>query len=188
LVTGVLQNNGVEVAQADNITPTTVDYTNYITEYRDTLTIIGHDWKGFDFQLGWIIEANQAFFVKTATDSIWKIQFYDFEGTSTGKTTLEKTFETALVSTSSVYQSLESFNIYPNPVTDHVNIAFELATDNRNAMVEIYNTVGQNMLSQSINVNDGFNIKRLPINLVSGTYYLTLKVDNEVITKPIFVK
>ena len=188
LVTGVLQNNGVEVAQADNITPTTVDYTNYTTEYRDTLTIIGHDWKGFDFQLGWVIEANQVFFVKTATDSIWKVQFYDFEGTSTGKTTLEKTFETALVSTSSVYQSLESFNVYPNPVTDHVNIAFELATDNRNAIIEIYNTVGQNVLSQSINVNNGFNIKHLPIDLVSGTYYLTLKVDNEVITKPIFVR
>ncbi len=187
-VVGFLQNNGVQVAQADNIDLTTVNHTDYSNAYQDTLTIIGSDWKGYDFQSGWVITANQVFFVKTASDSIWKVQFYDFEGSSTGKSTLEKTFETVLVSTNNVYQSVESFNVYPNPVVDYVNIAFELDTDNREASLEIYNTIGQNIFSQNIAVDNGFNLKRLPIDLASGTYYLTLRVDNEVITQPIFVK
>jgi hypothetical protein len=187
-VTGVLHNNGIQVAQVDNIDPITVDYTNYTNAYSDIISVIGSDWKDFDFQTGWVIKSDQVFFVKTASDSIWKVQFLDFEGSSTGVTTLEKTFETVLVSTNAVYQSVESFNVYPNPVVDYVNIAFELDTDNCAATLEIYNTLGQNVLSQNIPVDNGFNLKRLPIDLVSGTYYLSLRIGNEVITQPIFIK
>ncbi len=186
MVTGVLHNANVSVAQADNIDPATVDHNNY-TSYSDTLNKIGHDWKFFDFQTGWGIEQNRVYFVQNS-DSLWKVQFLDFEGSSTGITTLERTFETLLVSTNGLYDSFESFEVYPNPVIDHVNIAFELKVDSRDANLTLRNALGQTILNQNVWINNGLNVLRLPIDVSTGVYYLSLEVDNEIITKPVFVK
>lgn len=185
-VTGVLQNSSVEVAQADNITPATVDYNNYLNSMSDSLTIIGHDWKYYAGS--WNIETNRVYFVKTATDSIYKLEFFDFAGSFSGVTTLEKTFETVLTSTNNLYSNVSSFEVFPNPVVDHTNIAFESNINTNNATVRIFNLSGQTVFQESMSVQNGLNIKRLNLNLTTGQYILTVQIENELLTNKLFMQ
>lgn len=185
-VTGVLQNTGVEVAQADNITPSTVDYNNYLNDFSDSLTVIGHDWKYYAGS--WNIETNRVYFIKTATDSIWKVEFFDFAGSFSGVTTLEKTFETVLTSTNNLYKNIASFEIFSNPAIDHTNIAFESTINTDNATVRIFSLSGQTVFQESMTIQNGLNIKRLNLDLASGQYILAVQIGEEVITKKLLMQ
>ena len=91
LLTGVLSAPGVEIAQASAIDPTTVNHLDYADQYSDTIDIIGHDWKWFDLgTFTWVVASDRVYFVKTPESELWKLQFTDFGGSSTGTTSLTK--------------------------------------------------------------------------------------------------
>jgi alpha-tubulin suppressor-like RCC1 family protein len=70
---------------------------------------------------------------------------------------------------------------YPNPVTDILNISFEQGI----SFVSIYNLVGQEVFSKSINANETtIDVS----NLSAGTYLVKVQVDNEAKTIKVIKK
>jgi hypothetical protein len=184
IVTGVLSNAGTLVGQADNIDPLSVEHTDFQGEYTDSLAVIGHDWKSF--QMGWTVDPARAYFVKTTENEIWKIAFYDFEGSSTGVTTLEKTLEGMTSSLSeNDYKELSTFDVFPNPVIESTNIVFEINTATPTGQLQIFNSLGQIVTNQSIQIQKGLNVKTISVdNYPTGLYHVSLKVGAELITRP----
>lgn len=188
LVTGTLQNADVQVAQADNIDPVTVDHLDYANAYSDTLTTIGHDWKYFDFTTGWGVTPNQAYFAKVAGDSLYKLVFLDFEGSSTGVTTLERTLVTTTSVAPQPQDAVQGLQVFPNPVVDHVNLAFEApaATD---YVLLLTNAAGQILWQRQAHAHAGFNVWRLAFAESPGLYHLTIRdAAGRTTTTPLLIR
>ncbi len=189
IVTGTLTNKGVEVAQADGVDPATVSHEDFEEVYSDTLTIIGHDWKAFDLNIfQWSIPQDRVYFVKNAAGEIWKVQFIDFEGSSTGTITVEKTFEGIATSTREAFRHVESLKLFPNPASDFVNIALESKTSVPQARLQIFSTSGQLLRSQPISVQSGLNAETLNLDLPAGLYQVVLQLGTDRIAQPLIVK
>jgi hypothetical protein len=90
-VTGFLQNEGITVAEiTGDVTSDNYDAATFLTA-KD---VIGSDWKSFNQGTNaWSLKANTLYFVKTSDQSIFKVVFTKFEGSSTGKVVFEKTKE-----------------------------------------------------------------------------------------------
>ncbi|MEM8886424.1 MAG: T9SS type A sorting domain-containing protein [Bacteroidota bacterium] len=187
MVTGILTNAGVEVAQADDIDPATVNYMDYDTAYSSVLTTMGHDWKDIDATFQFFIVPNRVYFIKNAQNELWKVEFIDFTGSSLGETTFEQTFETNVTSINDL-DFVESYAVYPNPATDQINIAFEISKSIKDANIEIYNTIGQQVLNKGVQIHTGLNVYTLPIDLESGVYHVSIRVKEDLITKMLMVK
>ncbi|MEL7428155.1 MAG: hypothetical protein AAFN81_34570 [Bacteroidota bacterium] len=115
-VTGILPNQGVETVQVDGVNPMTATVQDYLDQFQDTVVTIGSDWKRFDFSSGWIIESDRVYFLKTAADSLWKIEFLDFAGSGSGDITWTKTYEGQIVSTEEIVAQSSELQLFPNPV------------------------------------------------------------------------
>ncbi|MEM7368296.1 MAG: HmuY family protein [Bacteroidota bacterium] len=190
MVTGVLINRGMQVARVTGIDPMTVNYMDYEDEYVDTLAIIGHDWKSFNLStFQWSIPSDRVYFVKTTTDSLWKVQFLDFEGSSTGTSTLERTFETELTAIGTPIPQVSFFKLFPNPSAGMVNVSFEFQTVSKKAHLRLVNQLGQSIYSSTLEVRPGPTTHRLDLtDLASGMYHLSLQVENRVVSQPLVIK
>ncbi|MEL7122271.1 MAG: HmuY family protein [Bacteroidota bacterium] len=187
-VMGVLSGVGVEVARLEGVDPDTVNYINYEDQYSDTLDVIGYDWKSFDrISFEWIMPSDRVYFVKTIDNNLWKLIFTDFEGSTTGVTTIEKSLETTLTNTNDFSKNFESFTVYPNPTAGEVNLAFELKTNVREGLIQIYNSYGQLVKVFDTDFQTGLNVKRMELNLPAGLYQVALRVDNELITRSLII-
>lgn len=140
MVTGVLLASGTQAVVADGIDPTSVNYDDYEDQLASDPTVIGHEWKNFDFTTGWAVDEDRAQFVKTAEGNVYKIVFYDFEGSTTGITTLESTF-IEFSSSEDVESEVptDGVSIYPNPAIDATTIQASISFDR----YEIMNEKGQ---------------------------------------------
>ena len=184
-VTGVLSNKGIEVAKAKNIEPATVDYTDYEDAYITDINAVGWDWKSF--QDAWFIATDVVYFVK-ANNTIWKLRFVDFEGSSTGVTTLEKTKVGEYTSLKEMPKNVSVFEVYPNPASNFTNVVFEVTTSVKDAQVKVFNQLGELVQSQKVGLHQGLNAYKLPLHLSAGTYYLSLQIGGELITKSVIVQ
>ncbi len=178
-VTGVLLAPNTEAAIADGVDPATVMESDYTDQYTDSLKVIGHDWKIFDFVSDWMIDENRAQFVRTSEGDVYKIVFFDYEGAMTGTTTLEKT----LVGTSStVDQSIEELglSIYPNPSTDFITIEGQqddirvFIYDSSSSLIQTENITQS---SQKINLQD----------YQSGMYYILIQGKDYITSQPLII-
>ena len=171
-VTGVLLSPGAEAVIADGVDPASVSESDYTGEYTTTPIVIGHHWKIFDFTAGWMIDEDRAQFVKTKNGDIYKIVFFDFEGSLTGITTLEKT--KVVLSSTQLTASDVGITVYPNPTADFVYISGN--KDYYNAM--IYDAKGQLVLNEKIDLGKA----QLNLNeLNSGLYTLVLRNEDTVV-------
>lgn len=180
-VGGILTNRNVKVALADNIDPATVDVANY-TLTDDSLSTIGHDWKSYDFSQGWVVDADRVYFVQTADSNVYKIQFIDFRGSSTGQGTFTKT----LLGKATPIQKIENtpfeqFNIFPNPATNQVNVAFSLKSSQQSVQISITNLLGVTVLIQEIAAHQGFHATIINTNdLARGNYILHVQTPTAI--------
>ncbi|MCH2083613.1 MAG: T9SS type A sorting domain-containing protein [Saprospiraceae bacterium] len=188
-VTGTLSNSGMEIAQADGVDPATVNYLDYEDSYTNNIKEIGFDWKFFDFQSGWGIVNDRAYFVKTRTNEIWKLIFYDFEGSSTGVSTLGKTFQAEVTDLENAPEYVVSLNTFPNPTTDILNISFELEQAVKNTPIRLYNQLGQLVWQEEMDLTAGFQVRTINIeNLPTATYQLLIQLDGAIVNKAIIKK
>lgn len=175
-VAGVLSNQNIAVAQADEVNPSTVSFQDYLAEFQDTLYTIGHDWKFFDFNSGWGIQEDQVFFIKTATDSIWKIQFLDFAGSSSGTTTLSKNYEGLLVNSDDLSVNSKDLSVFPNPSNGVINLQWTENTVNaQHQKLEIIDASGKVVYTEVIPVQIGNNSYQLSVPLPPGHYFLSVQ-------------
>ncbi|MBK7605096.1 MAG: hypothetical protein IPI15_16250 [Saprospiraceae bacterium] len=127
-MTGILLAPGTQAAVADGVDLSTVKESDYADKYSSLPTTLGHDWKAFDFTLGWIIDEDRANFVKTKNGEVYKLVFVDFEGSGTGTTAVERTLlKTA--ATEEIKVANETISIYPNPVKDAITFKSEKSSN-----------------------------------------------------------
>jgi hypothetical protein len=81
-----------------------------------------------------------------------------------------------------------SLNIYPNPASQTISIEFILQ-DDYSGSIEVYNTVGQSVLTERLyKMNSGNNKYSLDIaSLQRGLYFVSIKIGDNTITKKISV-
>ncbi len=166
-VTGILLGPGVEAAVADGVDVNAVVADDYADLYSTNPETIGHDWKSFSFTSGWVISTDRAQFVKTRNGEIYKIVLIDFEGSSTGVTTLEKTLITSVSVDDQVARDL-SLVVYPNPTTDFISIKHD---EQKEFNLTVYNDQGQTMIQNKINSNTPMSVDEL----TSGLYLVLIE-------------
>jgi hypothetical protein len=95
IVTGVLTNNmklrnknvisytGLKVAQMDGVDVASNDYS--AAKFQTSISTIGSDWKTLSYETNtYSIKSSVAYFLKKEDNSIYKIVFTKFAGSSTG--------------------------------------------------------------------------------------------------------
>lgn len=192
MVTGVLTNTGVTVEQVDGIDPEAVDYTQYLSdlEVEDSLYTLGHDWKAFDFATGWNIPEDRVYFVKTATDSIWQVQFLDFTGSSMGTTTFVQTYMGLLVDNEEIVAQASEMKLFPNPVAvgQKLTVTWPLEdVVSSNAMLQVVNGLGQIVTQEEVGIQSGLNQFELDSSFAVGMYWLRLQIGTSSVTRPFVV-
>lgn len=188
-VGGILINQGVEAVLADGINPTTVDIANYTT-HADSLTVVGHDWKSFSLSTGWSVDNDRVYFVKTANDELYKIEFIDFQGSSSGIATFQKTY---LGMWTSIERTPNSFitqlSTFPNPATTEINLTFSLNRSLEGAQLRLCNALGQVVYEQTMDTQAGLNGAVIAVDHLSkGTYFLTLQVEDDLQTTAVIIQ
>jgi hypothetical protein len=73
------------------------------------------------------------------------------------------------------------YSIYPNPVTDQLNITSE----NEMIQVDIFNQLGQKVFSQVLK-NNFFNLNTTGYN--SGVYYVRITTENGIATEKVMIR
>ena len=109
----------------------------------------------------------------------FRLSQVDFDGTTTN-------FEVVAVNlklyTEEVNQT--EVTIFPNPTTEYFNIA----TNNRETTPEItmVNVIGQQVPLAIFEKGNGYRVN-IPSNLIAGTYFVQIKIGNEIITETVIV-
>jgi len=87
-----------------------------------------------------------------------------------------------------VNDMLTSISIYPNPITNKADIAFNLAID-ADITIVMYNLLGETVFSNSLGeMNQGaHSIKLDAQNLNAGIYFISLNAGSNKITKKVII-
>ena len=186
VVTGILSSEGVEVAQADGIDPASVNEFDYSDLYESASDAIGYDWKEIDISnFQWSVVSDRVYFVKTISGTIYKLHFLDFEGASTGITTIEKT---EIGTTSNNNEILDyEISLFPNPNNGTFNIELG-APINSNYAVNVYSIDGTLLMNKRFNASDYSEIIELDLKLNSGSYFLKLESKDKFIVERFIVR
>lgn len=177
VVTGVLSAQGMEIAEANGVDPFDAQEIDFQNDYESDLDIIGYDWKTLNFStFQWQVVEDRAYFVKTAEGEKYKLIFFDFEGSSSGVSSFEKT---SLLSTSTtdIIQQKNLFKVFPNPNNGSFNI--DLASDemHHEGMINIFDLSGSLIWSCKIKPNNKLQHIQVPDYIESASYVLQLILD-----------
>lgn len=184
-VTGVLHNPNVEIAQNDE--PGGMPMNPSLT-YSDDMNTIGYDWKAFG-GTGFVVDSDKAYYVKYTDDTVYRLTFTAFSGTSSGDLTFIINNVTDALSIEDVSQNV-SFGIYPNPSIDkQINLVYDVnKLTGTNNNVAIYSTTGQKVYESALQNESGFYNKNLDLSsLSSGIYMLQFTSGTFSTTKKIIL-
>jgi hypothetical protein len=78
VVTGILSNNGVQVAKLTNVDVTTNNYSN--ATFSSAISAIGWEWKKTNPDYTFYIPEKEVYFVKDQQGKVYKLVFTSFEG------------------------------------------------------------------------------------------------------------
>ncbi|WP_067146978.1 T9SS type A sorting domain-containing protein [Pseudotamlana agarivorans] len=180
-VTGVLQNTTVSVAKNDEPTKA----SNPSLTYSDDINTIGYDWKSLNASYTYDTNTNQAYYVKYANGTVYRMYFTAFGGGSTGDIQFKFEDVTSTLDINNVSEQV-AFGIYPNPSTDKlVNLVYDVnQLSSSNNTIAIFNTAGQKVLETTLDSQAGFYNKTLDLTaLNSGIYVLQFTSGTTSLTK-----
>ena len=182
-VTGILHGHGAQAAEADNITPSSIQFSDYQDSLKADIDVIGYDWKNFS-GTAWVMDTDKAFFLKTADSRVWKLFFVDFEGSTTGKTIMEKT-DLGIISAVNTPADLgmEAL-VYPNPVRDQLYISLDLkAGQVQEGQLRIFDQNGRNILDRQVALRNGFQVLELSAGQwAAGLYSIQLVLPQGIVS------
>lgn len=184
-VTGVLNNFDVAANKFEEIAP---DYDDWTALPMDTVrSPIGYEWKVFELStFSWAIVDSLAYFVQALEGDVFKLVFTNFEGTGTGKIGFIKSLTSATDISEIITETID-ISIAPNPVIDHMNIAFpEGITGGVNVM--IMDISGKMILKTEKVLEAGAS--KMDLNLANykgGLYILTVIHEDLMWSKKIIV-
>ena len=186
-VTGVMSNDGVQVAQVDNL-PDPNSYTDYSQHLMSTeINTIGYDWKSFDMStFSYSVEPYRCYFVKDLQDKVWRIIFTSFEGSSTGNIEFNTQEMTSSTSVSELQSDISTFEIYPNPITDN-NLTIVFDNSFNETQLEIFTVTGKQVFDKNIN-GAGFQAKSFILsNLDKGLYIVSISSRGKSLQKKLLI-
>ena len=191
LVTGILSAPGVEVAEASQVDPATVQFQDFADSLSSShLEIIGHDWKYFDLgAFEWILPEDLVYFVKTPDDRVWKLRFTEFLGSSSGSAIFEKTDLGIISGVEDPSSPLTEFLVYPNPASDEVNVVYTLR-DHLSSEVKLQVLDASGRFVDQYTTQAGAGINAFTIDrddLVSGIYFIRVMVGEESHTGSMYI-
>lgn len=186
-VVGVLAGPGTEVVKVDGKNPATVNFEDYRSGLVQRPDAIGYDWKIFDGQ-AWHIDADLTYFIVTRNKSVYKINFIDFEGTSTGTAVFEKR-HLGTLSTVPRPKFVSTFNIFPSLATDEINIMYTaLHHIDGESLVTLTSLNGNRVYSIKTPNVEGLNTVRLETShLPAGTYIVSLQHGVHIISEKVVI-
>ncbi len=182
-VTGVLHSANITIAENDESSSSDVSGLVYL----DEINTIGRDWKSFT-GTGYAVNSDLIFYVKYSDDTIYRVYFTSFEGSSTGNISFNFEDVTATMSVDDFNQI--SLGIFPNPSIDKkINLVYDQLLNTDTSNVSIYNSKGAKVFETSISNSAGFYDKQLDLSgLKSGIYILNLKSGDTYVTKKIVLQ
>jgi len=186
-VTGVLHSDQVTVAQNDE--PSGMP-TNPTLTYSEEINTIGYDWKTLNASYTYDINSNQAYYIKYEDDTVYRLYFTAFGGSSTGDVAFAFENITTSLSIEDINDTV-SFGIYPNPSNDKkVNLIYDVnMLSSNNNYVSIFTVSGQKVYETNLNNNSGFYDKSLDLSSLSdGVYVLQFTSGNQNVTKKLILK
>lgn len=188
MVTGILHGQGVQTAKVVGVNPQTAAFSDYQHLLRSELDIIGHDWKTFT-GAGWTVPTDRVYFVKTADNRVWKIQFLDFEGAATGNAVFEKTDLGLISDVEAPQASGLQVLTYPNPMRERLTVALNVPPAwAHEAQLEATDLQGRLVSSARVALQEGFQAFELnAADWASGMYVLRLRwSEREVLLSKVF--
>ena len=176
-VTGVLTNTDIEVAKAEGVDISNVNYNSY--SFSSQINTIGYNWKSYNMSsFSYDIVDSLCFFIKDDFGSIWKLQLTGFEGSSSGK--INFNIENILSASDNVLDK-NVFAIYPNPTkSKEIKIIYDLnySTSSLNKF-NFYDLNGKLVKSLKL-ANNGFFERDVNLyDLKSGIYFVSLITDEK---------
>ncbi|MDN3725093.1 T9SS type A sorting domain-containing protein [Aequorivita sp. SDUM287046] len=184
-VTGALHNPNVTVAK--NEEPTGNGNPNGLF-YSEEINTIGYDWKTFN-GTEYDINSDMAYYIKYDENTVYRLVFESFEGTSTGNLSFNFEDVSGLLGLENITEGV-TFGMYPNPSNDKkVNLVYDLknATAQEN-LISVYNIQGQLVHTSKVEANNGFFSKTLDLSaLQNGMYIVQFKAGNNSISKKLIL-
>ena len=169
-VTGVVSNEGVEVAEIKEL-PNNASYT--AQDFNASKIVIGSDWKTFDQNtFSYLLQDTLTYFVRIENGDVYKLDFTTFEGSSTGKIKFNKELvSTGPTGVQSSNEALSLHSIYPNPSSGSADIVFS-NTRNENIDIRVFNLVGNLVYQANAYSYNGLNSFRINLDFVENGVYL----------------
>ncbi len=121
------------------------------------------------------VVADLCYFVKSLDGNVYKIVFTGFEGAATGNISWEQS--SAITSIHSINSDLNSAMVYPNPVSDKLNLVFDLKKNSSNLKIALFNLDGKEVFHAATSANAGLNQQQFLMPELSNGLYL-LKLDD----------
>lgn len=180
MVTGVLHNVGVEVAEVHPVNNPVIDMSFESATYTEDINTIGYDWKTYAGV--YTIADSLVYFVKDVDGDYWRLIMTGFSGSSLGKTVFKKE-KVATLNVSENNQLISG--IFPNPAANNVTV---LIDSKSNASVKILNMTGQPIFEKTVASNA---LEALTISLVdftNGMYLVQVSNGTETTTQRLVVQ
>jgi len=177
VVTGVLTNPEVTVAEARGVDISSNDYSGY--SFEENISVIGSDWKTINMTVNppvYDIADSLAYFVAAQDGNIYKVIFSKFLYTPFGEVFFSKTQLPPPATAVSEISNLESLTTYPNPATDRIQTLFTLK-ENADVTVRIFDLAGKTHQQFNTQARAGLNNFSLNVAALSQGFYL-LCVDD----------
>ena len=184
-VTGVLANNDIQIAKAENIDVANADHSAH--SFSANINAIGYNWKSFNMSsFSYDIQDSLCYFIKDDLDNIWKLQLTGFDGSSTGNIY----FNVENIQSANMLENNDiTFTIYPNPsINNEVSVIYDLNNNSNSSEIHITDINGKLVRSYILN-NNGFNANKLSLTEFSpGVYVVSLVNGNSIVNKKLIVQ
>ena len=180
-VTGVLHHPNATVAE--NVEVDGEGGTSNL-EFSENINTIGYDWKTFS-GTSYTIDTNKAFYVKTAANTIYRLVFSSFTGSSNGNITFNQEDVTNQLGIENVGDNV-SFGLYPNPSSNKkINVVYDVVSTNSDQnTITVYSLSGAKVFESKMNNAAGFFNTEIDLGaLNTGIYLLKFQSGNYAETK-----
>ena len=181
MVTGVLHNVGVEVAEVHPVNNPETDMSFETETYSEDINTIGYDWKTFN-GMSYSIADSLVYFVKDKDGDYWRLIMTGFTGSSLGKTNFKK----EKVASLSISENKELISgIFPNPATNNVTVMIDSKS---NAAVKVLSMTGQVVFENAATSNalEAMNISTA--DFTNGVYLVQVSNGTATTTQRLVVQ
>ncbi|WP_343636469.1 T9SS type A sorting domain-containing protein [Fluviicola sp.] len=162
MVTGILHNVGVEVAEVHPVNNPETDMSFGIATYSEDINTIGYDWKTYSGS--YTIEDSLVYFVKDVDGDYWRLIMTGFSGTSLGKFNFKK----EKVSSLGITENKELISgIFPNPAANQVTVMVDSESD---ATVKVVSMTGQVVFENAATSNALQAMTISTVDFTNGVY------------------